>query len=139
MLAASAEAHAQPVPPMPEDDPDFGPAILIEEIEVVGNRSTQADVILRALPIQAGDALRAGDKRLRDARYKLLALGFFRDVTLGLRKGSERGRVVLTVTVVERGTIVLNRLWFGTSQTSPYWFGVDVGERNLLGTGLSLG
>ncbi len=139
VLAAGAEAHAQPAPPMPEDDPDFGPAILIEEIEVVGNRSTQADVILRALPIQAGDALRAGDKRLRDARFKLLALGFFRDVTLGLRKGSERGRVVLTVSVVERGTIVLNRLWFGTSKTSPYWFGVDVGERNLLGTGLSLG
>lgn len=136
LCAAGGAARAQTPPPA--DDADFGPAIVIEDIEVVGNRSTQADVILRALPIKAGDALRAGDKRLRDARFKLLALGFFRDVTLGLRKGGERGQVVLTVTVVERGTIVLNRLWFGTSVSSPYWFGVDVGERNLLGTGLSL-
>lgn len=137
VLAASAEARAQGLPA--DDGAEFGPAIVIESIEVVGNRSTQADVILRALPLQEGDALRAGDKRLRDARYKLLALGFFRDVTLGLRKGSERGRVVLTITVVERGTLVLNRLWFGTSKTSPYWFGIDGGERNLLGTGLALG
>jgi len=134
-LAVAPEARAQDVP---ADDPDFGPVIVIEDIEVVGNRSTQADVIVRALPLEIGDALRAGDKRLRDARFKLLALGFFRDVTLGLRKGQERGRVVLTVTVVERGTVVLNRLWFGTSVSSPYWFGVDVAERNLLGTGLSL-
>ncbi|MCB9560476.1 MAG: BamA/TamA family outer membrane protein [Kofleriaceae bacterium] len=117
----------------------LGPVIVIERIDIEGNRSTLDSVIRRALPIVEGDALRASDPRLRDARFKLLALGFFRDVNLALRKGSARGQVILTVTVVERGTIVLNRLWFGTSVTSPWWLGADVGERNFLGTGLSVG
>jgi hypothetical protein len=139
VLAVTADVRAQEAEAVAEDPDAIGPVIVIEDIEVVGNRSTLTEVILRALPVRAGDALRAGDPRLRDARWKLLALGFFRDVTLGLRKGSARGHVVLTVTVVERGTIVLNRLWFGTSESSPWWAGLDVGERNFLGTGLAVG
>jgi hypothetical protein len=121
------------------DGDEFGPMIVIEQIEITGNDSTAERVIRRALPVVAGDVVRAGDQRLRDARFKLLALGFFRDVTLALRKGSERGRVVLSVEVTERGTIVLNRLWYGSSRSSKYWLGADLGERNLFGTGLSLG
>ena len=134
--AAGGEARAQE--PAPSADDALGPLIVIESIEIVGNRTTLPAVILRALPVREGDALRAGDARLRDARFKVLALGFFRDVTLGLRKGTARGHVILTVTVVERGTIVLNRLWFGSSVTSPWWAGLHVGERNFLGTGLAV-
>lgn len=127
--ALDAKAEAEPI----------GPVITIESIEIVGNTATQDDVILDGLPLHVGDALRAGDRRLREARFKLLALGFFRDVTLGLRKGSARGQVVLTVTVIERGTVVLNRLWFGNSVTSPWWLGADATERDFIGTGLAVG
>jgi outer membrane protein insertion porin family len=120
-------------------DSDLGPLLLIERIDVVGNTATQADVVRRALPIQPGDALRASDKRLQKAKFKVLALGFFRDVKLKLKKGTARGQVILVVSVVERGTIVLNRLWFGSNQLSPYWAGVDLSERNLLGLGVTLG
>lgn len=120
-------------------DATFGPRVQIEAIEIVGNRTTRASVILRALPIASGDVLRTGDPRLSRARWKLLGLGYFRDVELALRKGSVRGRVVLTVTVAERGTIALNRLWFGTSVLSPYWLGFDLSDRNFLGTGLTVG
>ncbi len=120
-------------------DSAFGPLIQIERIQIRGNRSTAERVIRRALPVAAGELLRAGDPRLTRARFKLLALGYFRDVTLRLEKGSARGRVVLTVTVVERGTIALNRLWFGTSVLAPWWLGVDLTERNFLGTGLAVG
>jgi len=136
LACAATAARAQPAP---EPAQPIGAVITIESIEIVGNTSTQDDVIRAALPVVEGDTLRAGDKRLREARFKLLALGFFRDVTLGLRKGRERGGVVLTVTVVERGTVVLNRLWFGTSVTSPWWLGADVTERDFLGTGLAVG
>ena len=121
------------------DDPSFGPMLVIEAIEVQGNASTAERLIRRALPIAAGDALRAGDPRLRKARYKVLALGFFRSVDLELRKGSERGKVILTVIVAERGTIVLNSLHFGNSTMTPWWAGADLTERNLLGSGIGVG
>ena len=120
-------------------DAPFGPLILIERVRVRGNRSTAERVIRRALPVRAGDRLRAGDPRLTRARFDLLALGYFRDVTLELEKGSARGQVILTVTVAERGTVALNRLWFGTSLVSPWWLGADLTERNFLGTGLAVG
>ncbi len=125
----------------PEDpqDEELGPVLFIERVDVEGNTVTQDDVVRRALPIQPGDALRASDKRLQKARFKVLALGFFRDVKVKLAKGSARGQVVLVITVIERGTIVLNRLWFGSNALSPYWAGADLSERNLLGLGVSLG
>jgi outer membrane protein insertion porin family len=130
-------------PEEPEDDPasddELGPLLLIERIDVEGNTNTQAHVIRRALPIQAGDALRASDPRITTSRFKVLALGYFRDVKLKLAKGSARGQVVLVVSVVERGTLALNRLWFGSNSLSPYWFGADVSERNLGGIGVMVG
>lgn len=118
---------------------DFGPRIVIEKIEIVGNTRTGERIILRALPVQVGDELSAGDRRLRKARYKVLALGFFRDVSLSLAKGSQRGYVVLRVEVIERGTIVLNRLHFGSSEAVPWWLGADLTDTNFLGSGISFG
>ena len=95
---------------------------------------------MRALPFAAGDAMRAGDPRLRAARIKVLALGFFRHVDpVKLRRGSRRGQVIASIRVVERGTVILNRMWFGTSLQTPWWVGLDATERNLAGSGLSIG
>lgn len=118
---------------------EFGPVLLIERIDIVGNTNTQEEIIRRALPIAPGDVLRASDMRLRNARFKVLALGFFRDVTFVMDKGSQRGNVIIRIEVVERGTVVLNRLWFGTTGASPYWLGADIGDRNLFGLGISVG
>ena len=142
---ASVEpAPAAPVEPatveeLPDPGADFGPVLTLEAIEITGNRTTQDDVIRRVLPVHVGDVLRAGDPRLVGARYKVLALGYFRDVQASLRRGGARGRVVLVITVEERGTVVLNRLWFGASDSSVFWLGTDLDERNLFGTGLSVG
>jgi outer membrane protein assembly factor BamA len=148
-------ARAQPAPPadpatdaaaptiFPVDPADrgadFGPVLTIEAIEVRGNQGTADKVIIAALPIKVGDVIRAGDPRLQTARFKVLGLGFFRDVQLGLHRGTERGRVHLVVTVEERGTVSLERLWFGTSATSPWWFGADLDQRNFLGKGIGVG
>lgn len=123
-----------------EDDGDgFGPRIHIEAIEVSGNSSTETAVIVGALPIKVGDHLRAGSSKLESARYRVLSLGFFRKVELSLAKGSERGQVILLVEVEERGTIVLNRIFFGNSLIMPWWAGIDLTERNFLGTGVGVG
>ena len=136
---SDAPANPQFDTPPAQPTDEFGPLLQIEEIVVSGNTATQSELIYRALPIQVGDVLRASDKRLRVARFKVLALGFFRDVTLAMNKGTKRGSVILQVHVIERGTIVLNRLWFGTTSISPYWLGADLGERNLLGLGVGFG
>lgn len=148
-LAAAGEAAAQPepapdgppAPPTPIDhvDPTFGPMITIEDIRVLGNRSTAERLILRAVPLRQGERLRAADPRLVASRFKVLALGYFREVTISLEKGSSRGRVIVVVTVVERGTVALDRLWYGSSELAPYWLGLALTERNFLGTGLSVG
>ncbi|HKE20632.1 MAG TPA: BamA/TamA family outer membrane protein [Kofleriaceae bacterium] len=127
----------QPAPP-PQADA-FGPLLEIEAIEVVGNRWTGEEHIRRALPVRPGQVLRASDPRLRAARFKVLALGYFRDVDLSLRKGSTRGHVILTVRVVERGTVVLNRIFFGNTLITPWWAGLDLTERNFFGTGVGVG
>ena len=121
------------------EDGEIGPVIMIESIEISGNTATETEIIRRALPIAPGDILHASDPRLRDTRFKVLALGFFREVTLVMRKGSARGQVIIEIHVTERGTFVLNRLWFGSTSLSPYWLGTDVGDRNLLGLGISVG
>lgn len=134
---AAADDETVPLPVLPDDD--FGPVLLIEAINIRGNTATQDDIIRRALPIAPGDILHATDKRLRNARFKILALGFFRDVKFAMRKGSERGNVIIDVEVVERRTFILNKLWYGRTALTPYWFGVDIGERNLFGLGISMG
>ena len=121
------------------DDPSFGPLLVIEDIEIVGNQSTASRVILGLLPIVKGDTMRAGDPRFQRARFKLLATGYFREVTLEPRRGSQRGHVILVVRVKERGTVVLNSLYFGTSSSTPWWAGLDITERNFMGTGLGVG
>lgn len=118
---------------------DFGRAIEIEAIETVGNDVTSDRVIIQALPFRPGDRIAAGARRLRDARFKVLALGFFRSVRLTMRRGTARGQVVIVVVVEERGTLALGRLWFGTSTSSAGWLGADLADRNFLGRGLSLG
>jgi outer membrane protein assembly factor BamA len=155
LALVTAVAHAQPADPVDASgdatlptifpiDPadrgaDFGPVLTIEAIEVRGNQGTAAQVIVAALPIKVGDVIRAGDPRLQTARFKVLGLGFFRDVQLALHRGTERGRVHIVVTVEERGTVELERLWFGTSATSQWWFGADVDQRNFLGKGIGVG
>src|SRR5262245_7366428 len=88
-------------------DADFGPLVEIERIVVTGNTSTNENLVRRALLVVEGERLRSGDPRFRASRFRVLALGYFRDVTLKLEKGSRRGAIVLTVSVVERDTLVL--------------------------------
>jgi hypothetical protein len=152
-LAAAAPAAAQSERSLPDEDPaaasasrslaggdpSFGPLLTIERIEVVGNGSTASRLIERALPVKRGDVLRAGDPRMVTAELKVYALGFFRRVEIRLARGSRRGLVVVRVEVEERGTVVLERLHFGTTQVTPWWAGIDVTERNLAGSGLGVG
>jgi len=121
---------------------------VLEGIEVRGNTSTLARVVLRYVPFRVGDPLDVDDPELVLTRFRLLGTGFFRDAQLTLRRGSQRGNAILVVTVRERNTIIVNDLWLGLSTdanangtTRPLtaYGGIDVSETNLGGTGVTLG
>ena len=138
--------------PSPEPEP-VAPMVLgskytLEGIEVRGNTSTLARVVLRYVPFRAGDVLDVDDRELELTRFRLLSTGFFRDAQLSLRRGTRRGYVVLVVSVSERNTIVVDGLWLGVSaDVAPSGYarpltaygGARVTETNLAGTGIALG
>jgi outer membrane protein insertion porin family len=139
-------ARAQPEPA--EDEPtsaelaggeeDFGPLVEIERIDIHGRSRTAEKLVRRALLVREGDRLHSGDPRFLASRYRVLALGHFRNVTLKLDKGSRRGAIVLTLLVEERETATLNRIFLGTSELTDVWLGLDAGDTNLLGTGVAV-
>jgi outer membrane protein assembly factor BamA len=116
----------------------WGPSYVIESIKIKGNKKTAASVIKRQLGFKAGNVIHANDERVLAAKFRLLGLGYFRSVNLYLRKGSRKGRVHLIVEVTERGTIWIDSIFFGSSEATDFWGGLDVSERNFLGLGIVL-
>jgi outer membrane protein assembly factor BamA len=126
----------------------LGPKYTLEGLEVRGNTSTLSRVVLRYVPFHAGDVIDVDDPQLELTRFRLLGTGFFRDVQLSLRRGTQRGRVILVIDVVERNTIVVNDVWLGiasdvnangSAQPISAYGGARVTETNLAGTGIALG
>jgi outer membrane protein insertion porin family len=131
-------ALAAEMPALPPD-PSFEPSYTLQSIEVRGNRKTATALIVREVGLHVGDVVAANDARVALARLRLLALGYFLDAHLSLVKGSQRGQANLVVEVEERGTIILDAIYLGTSDATTVWGGLAATERNLLGRGLSLG
>jgi outer membrane protein insertion porin family len=138
MAAVGKSPEAAPLPELPPD-PAFETSYRIESIEVRGNRKTKTALILREVGFHSGDVLQANDERVGLARLRLLALGFFLDVHLSLVKGEHRGLANLVIEVEERGTIILDAIYLGSSQATALWGGLAATERNLLGRGIALG
>ncbi|HEV3189864.1 MAG TPA: BamA/TamA family outer membrane protein, partial [Polyangiaceae bacterium] len=120
----------------------------LEGVEVRGNTTTLARVVLRYVPLHTGDVLDVNDAELELTRFRLLGTGFFRDVQLSLRRGTRRGYVVLVVDVIERNTVVIDGVWLGLSadvdpggsaRPLTAYGGAKVTETNLAGTGIALG
>lgn len=145
---APPPADAEPLAPIVRAPGKVGLRYFLEGVEVRGNTTTLARVVLRYVHFRAGDTLDVDDPELELTRFRLLGTGFFRDVQLSLRRGSRRGYVVLVVTVAERNTIVVNDVWLGLSADAEpngaarpltAYGGIDVAETNLAGTGITLG
>ena len=151
---------ASSAPPMADETPPggalgvvraagaIGLKYTLEGIEIRGNTSTLARVVLRYVPLRAGDVLDVSDPELEQTRFRLLGTGFFRSVELSLRRGTRRGYVVLVIDVAERNTAVVEGLWLGISEDArpdgsrkplTAFGGARVTETNLAGTGVALG
>jgi outer membrane protein insertion porin family len=120
------------------DEPSFVPTYELEDIQIRGNTKTKSHIIRRELRVKPGQRLSVDDLRFDISRYRVLSLGYFSDVRLKLEKGSARGKVILIVEVVERGTIILTDLFLGTAEATKAWGGLGVAESNFLGRGITL-
>ncbi len=67
-----------------------------------------------------------------------MSTGLFREVLFRLERGSARGRVVLVIEVRERGALIIEHIFFGSSKVTPLWAGLGVVDRNFLGRGIQL-
>ncbi|MDD9944865.1 MAG: BamA/TamA family outer membrane protein [Myxococcales bacterium] len=119
----------------------------LERIDVRGNQ-TRPGVILGFLPLSAGETLDPNDPRLAFARLRLMGTGWFDEVTFTLERGTRRGAVVLVIEVIERNTLLIDRVVAGLSRVvndstseepslRPY-AGLGLRETNLLGLGIGI-
>ena len=109
--------------------------LTIERIECSGNAHTSCDLIRHELPLLAGSTV--DEEQVREAKTRLILLGLFRDVQISLKRGSERGRAILDINVVELSPYY-TELTTGSRFTGSLInqnFAVILGTRNLFGTG----
>ncbi|MEM6369040.1 MAG: BamA/TamA family outer membrane protein [Myxococcota bacterium] len=121
----------------PFDQALVQPDQIIESVDIRGNGRTQEGVIRRRILLAEGDLV--DDRLVQASRLRLLGTGFFSEVDFSLERGSRRGRVILVVTVEERNTVVVDRLYLGTSPVSRLFGGLGVADGNFLGRGVTLG
>ncbi len=112
------------------------PIYIVESIAVTGNTKTHGDLILSYLQIKPGEVL--DEEKVELSRIHLLARGYFKDVRMRLERGTKRGRVKLVVEVEERNTIIVDNLFYGWSDTNPFWAGAGFSDINFVGRGLVL-
>lgn len=109
-----------------------GPRVYIERIDISGNTRTLDHVIRREFRMSEGDAY---NRLLVDAaRRRLRALGYFKDVKIGVEPGSAPDRLILDVRVVEQPTGELS-VGGGYSTNEGAIADISLTERNFLGKG----
>src|SRR4029077_20489296 len=77
--------------------------LIVEDIQCRGNATTSCRFIRGYLYLHAGQAL--DETEIRDATLRLAWLQNFRSVDIHLEKGSEKGRVIVVIEVVEASSI----------------------------------
>ncbi len=112
-----------------------GPRVFVERIDINGNTSTLDSVIRRQFKIAEGDPF--NPREIRESSDRIKSLGFFSQVSVQTRAGSENNKVVIEINVEEQPT---GSLSFGGSYSSSMGVGGEIKymERNFLGRGQSL-
>jgi len=111
-----------------------GPHVIVERIDIIGNTKTQAQVIRREMKLSEGEAFN-GYIMDRD-RARLKRLGFFKNVEMKSKPGSDPEKAIVDVEVVEDQTMEVS--FGGGYSTSEGVIGdVAFEDHNVFGTGRS--
>ncbi len=108
--------------------------LIVEDMHCRGNAVTSCQFILGYMHLAPGDRL--NEDEIQDAKLKLSSLPNFVSVDIYLEKGSEKGRAVVIVEVVEADSVE-NELIAGTSaRLSSYSQTIEgrMADRDVFGT-----
>lgn len=111
---------------------DEGARVFIEDIRIIGNDRTRDYVIRREFEISEGDAYNR--VLVQKTRRRIQGLGFFENVSVSTRPGSEPDRIILFVNVIEQSTGDIS-LTGGFSSNGGASGEFSFTERNFLGRG----
>jgi outer membrane protein assembly factor BamA len=112
--------------------------LVIEDIVCVGNQSTDCGFIRNQIYLSPGDKL--DEEEVQTAKIRLGLLPNFSASDITLKKGTERGRVILEIDVTER-TPIASEMTTGTAWTYTRLtqrFAGKIAYQNLFGRGKSL-
>ena len=112
-----------------------GPRVYVERININGNVRTLDKVVRREFRLAEGDAYNTS--KLRRSEQRINNLGYFEDVKISEKRGSDDDKIVIDADVAERST---GELTFGVGFSTVDGALADVGvrEKNLLGRGQDL-
>lgn len=125
-------------------DPDTGKLTVhvleavVEDLRVVGNSKTRTSVVLKNLRTKPGSVLNR--RRFQRDLERLKNLGYFRGLEPEFERGSEKGKVILVLDVVEEktglATIGVGYAGGGSSGIQSGVTGaISYSDRNLFGQG----
>ncbi len=112
-----------------------GIQVYVERIEVSGNTKTRDKVIRREIPLLEGSLFSA--RRIKDAKRRVKNLGFFDEVNVTNRQGSDESKTILDVAVTERPTGAFS-IGLGYSSAEKLMAQGSLSQDNFMGYGLRL-
>ncbi len=138
-----AYANVSPLPEKNEQthiinlnlDIEQGRQIYVEKIVVRGNNKTRDKVIRREIPIQEGELYSA--RKIKAANRNIRNLGFFDEVNLIDKPGSEPDKSVLDVSVAEKPTGTFS-IGMGYSSVDKVIAQGSISQDNLFGYGVKM-
>jgi len=114
---------------------DQGTQVYVEKIRIHGNDKTRDKVIRREIPIVEGDLYNA--KQIKAANRKIRNLGFFEEVNITDKPGSEADKTILDVDVTEQATGTFS-IGLGFSSVDKLIMQGSITQDNFLGYGVKL-
>ncbi len=112
-----------------------GIQIFVERIEVSGNTKTRDKVIRREIPLLEGSRFSAS--RVKDAKRRVRNLGFFDEVNVTQKPGSDESQAVLDVEVQEKPTGTFS-IGLGYSSVDKLMAQGSLSQDNFMGYGVRL-
>jgi len=108
----------------------------LDSIEIEGNTKTEDKVILREMPVEAGDIVNI--KEIQKGYQNLFQLEYFNNINPELERADAEGNTAKLIINLEEGKTGRLNFGGGYSSTDGLLGFVDVSEKNLFGNGQNI-